>query len=40
MKRYLMTFLAAFMAFHCMGASPSQADSHDNAMQVSRTYLI
>lgn len=29
MKRYLMTFLVAFMVFHCMGASPSQADSHD-----------
>ena len=52
MKRYLMIFLAAFMAFHCMGASlPSQVDSHDialymhgdlipNAMQASRTYLI
>ena len=31
MKRYLMTFLVAFMAFHCMEASPSQADSHDIA---------
>ena len=32
MKRYLMTFLAAFMAFHCMGTSlPSQVDSHDIA---------
>ena len=32
MKRYLMIFLAAFMAFDCMGASlPSQVDSHDIA---------
>ena len=32
MKRYLMIFLAPFMAFHCMGASlPSQVDSHDIA---------
>ena len=32
MKRYLMIFLAAFMAFHYMGASlPSQVDSHDIA---------
>lgn len=52
MKRYLMIFLAAFMAFHYMGASlPSQVDSHDIASlhawgpyskryAASRTYLI